>query len=445
MRKYFKFQNLTVKTLFRKFQIVLFLFFKTFKYLSKVFKTLSIFTTILCCFRAQLTITFGVNKVVKLESDGTLQVKSTISLVWNDTDWSWFTNTDSDWDLPETILVPAGDLWTPRFQLANCESENCVIAAANKTRVIITNVGTVLLIIEPLVTASCEMDFRLFPFDNQTCKLEFQMPDHLIVDDYGQSGVNETTKFANDVLSDLQIDLQPDTQLLSTAYASDEWLLRDVSVGFTDFQFNVYKKVNSTWKIQDEELEIHRSGFVVQLSVHRHAGYFVSNLIVPLFIVQVCGLFTVLLPGTSDGRLNLAVTVLLGFIFVQTITASVMPKSDDNPLVSQYIIGALVLSVFNLATCAICSSIASFPAENAPPPVIRFFAHHPKELFFLLCPRRGLLRLLRRYRQSRAPAAGAQDTLLQTQSPVNMASPPVNFAAIHSTVSENGSRTTAEM
>ena len=63
------------------------------------------------------------NKLVKLESDGTLQVKSTFSLVWNDTHWSWHTNTSTGWALPDTILVPAGDLWTPRFQLANCESE----------------------------------------------------------------------------------------------------------------------------------------------------------------------------------------------------------------------------------------------------------------------------------------------------------------------------------
>lgn len=383
-------------------------------------------------FGLQLAITFGVNKVVKLDADGTLQVKSTMSLVWNDTNWAWITSTASGWALPDTILVPASDLWTPRFQLANCESESCVIVAPNKTRVIITSVGTVILILEPLLKASCEMDLSLFPFDNQTCKLEFQMPDHLIVDNVEQQSDSNDANFAKEVLSDLQIDVHLDTQLLANAYASDEWLLRDVAATFTDFQFKLYKKGNnSQWSVTNDDVEIHRSGFVVSLFVHRHSGYFVANLIVPLFIVQVCGLFTVLLPGTSDARLNLAVTVLLGFIFVQTITASVMPTSDDNPYISQYVIGSLVLSVCNLAGCAVCSSIASFPQHKAPPPGVRFLAHHPRELLRFLCPRRDLFRRSSSRRRRQAPQRGSTAAAADSDAPVDVASlrSPVNMAS----------------
>ena len=106
----------------------------------------------------QLYITFGVNKLVKLESDGSMVVKATLALKWTDLAWSWDINTTSGWALPEHILVPAGDLWHPRFLLANCESENCIVEPRNETRVIIDNNGTVLSIIEPLLRASCEMN-----------------------------------------------------------------------------------------------------------------------------------------------------------------------------------------------------------------------------------------------------------------------------------------------
>ena len=112
----------------------------------------------------------GVNTLVSLESDGAMLVKATIALKWKDVAWSWETNTTSGWALPEHILVPARNVWHPRFLLANCESDNCIVEPRNDTRVIIDNNGTILSILEPLLQASCEMNLwvckRKCPFVN---------------------------------------------------------------------------------------------------------------------------------------------------------------------------------------------------------------------------------------------------------------------------------------
>ena len=90
------------------------------------------------------------------------------------------------------------------------------------------------------------------------------------------------------------------------------------------------------------------------------------------------------LPARSEARLNLAVTVLLGFIFIQTIVAGLMPKSNDWPFISKYVISSLVLSVFNLAACAVCVGIASLDRpENANPPLFLRWASY--DLWHLRC------------------------------------------------------------
>ena len=217
---------------------------------------------------------------------------------------------------------------------------------------------------------------QLFPFDLQECKLEFQMPDHLIIDDNNKNLSDIDNKFAARILSDLTLNIKQNKQLVSVVYPSDEWLLYDVNLTFQDYEFKLFKKEGEKWKRTKKTLEIYRSGFVLNLKAARNSGYFVSNLIIPLLVVVVCGLFTIFLPGHSDARLNLAVTVLLGFIFVQSIIASVTPKSDENPLISQYVRWSLILSAFNLAACAVCLGIYQLPENSKPPRGLRWASHN---------------------------------------------------------------------
>ena len=212
------------------------------------------------------------------------------------------------------------------------------------------------------------------------------MPDHLIVDDSKEELSDSENKFVKDVLSDLVLDINDYRQMVAVVYQSDEWLLADVHTSFKDFEFKMYKEEKGRW-VRAESLELYRSGFMVSLYAKRNHGYYVSNLIVPMLIVVVCGLFTIFMPGHSDARLNLAVTVLLGFIFVQTIIASQMPKSDDNPLISQYVMWSMVLSIVNLAACAVCVGIGELPEDSKPLIGIQWASHHVGRIIKRHCQR----------------------------------------------------------
>ena len=91
------------------------------------------------------------------------------------------------------------------------------------------------------------------------------MPDHLIIDDKNKHLSYKENKFVKDVLSDLVLDINDDRQMAAVVYQSDEWLLADVITGFKDFYFNMYKNKSGKWMKTDNDLEIHRSGFIVYL------------------------------------------------------------------------------------------------------------------------------------------------------------------------------------
>ena len=244
------------------------------------------------------------------------------------------------------------------------------------------------------------------------------MPDHLIIDDKSKQLSHKENQFVSDVLSDLALAINENSQMATVVYQSDEWLLADVTTESGDFEFNMFRKQNGTrkWIKTDDDLEIHRSGFKVYLKVKRHTGYYVSNLIVPLLIVVLCGLFTIFLPGHSDARLNLAVTVLLGFIFVQTIIASITPKSEDNPLISQYVTWSLILSMISLAASAVCVGIGQLSENSTPPKGLRLISYH-------------MLHLIK-HRIQRLRAPKASSTIGRTKAELRTATDEVPQSAI---------------
>ncbi len=112
---------------------------------------------------------------------------------------------------------------------------------------------------------------------------------------------------------------------------------------------------NYTWKYFDgSRVEMQGSpGFRVRIDLRRVPHYFVLNLIVPVAVVSWVGFLSVLLPANSSDKLSLAITVLLGFLFIQTIIAELIPKSASIPLISYYVLFSLIFSAYNVSATAL--------------------------------------------------------------------------------------------
>ena len=109
---------------------------------------------------------------------------------------------------------------------------------------------------------------------------------------------------------------------------------------------------------------LHRIKFFV-------SGYYFYNLITPVLIIVSIGFFTVFLPPFSGDKINLAVTSLLGFLFVQEIIAELMPKSESIPCLAIYVERALLVSTFNVAACSCIVAVYNLPKERRPPIFLR--------------------------------------------------------------------------
>lgn len=98
------------------------IFFCSPKAVLKVINSKMLFVVLHC---SQLNVGFGVHKLVKLDSDGAMEVKARFELIWIDPKWSWNLTMTCGLKMPSRIIMPYSDLWHPRFHLINCESDNC--------------------------------------------------------------------------------------------------------------------------------------------------------------------------------------------------------------------------------------------------------------------------------------------------------------------------------
>ena len=59
----------------------------------------------------------------------------------------------------------------------------------------------------------------------------------------------------------------------------------------------------------------------------------IYNLIVPVLLVAFTGIASVFIPTQTDSKLNVPITVVLTFIFLQALVASMSPKTPISPIV----------------------------------------------------------------------------------------------------------------
>ena len=90
-----------------------------------------------------------------------------------------------------------------------------------------------------------------------------------------------------------------------------------------------------------------------------------------MLIIVSIGFFTVFLAPFSGDKINLAVTSLLGFLFVQELIAELMPKSESIPCLAIYVVRALLVSTFNVAACSCIVAVYNLPKERRPPIFVR--------------------------------------------------------------------------
>ena len=296
-----------------------------------------------------LSFRFSLHSLQELENSGSLVMTTSYVFAWPDENRIW---AGEGIVHPFGIVaIPVSELWYPKFVLAQCQSDNCIIQPDEGQLVYVLSFGIVILKYIKVIHTQCDMKLSKFPFDTQTCKIGF------FLSDYGafhvtMFAVNETWQFFD--------------------YSNEEWAL----ISSTDYVKNwparvFLRKPDGTW---NRERENHTyegifTGFEVSLTFKRYPDYYLYNLFLPVVIISVVGLISVLLPSESSDRINMSITVLLGYIFIQSLMAALIPKVPKAPYVADYVLEAMVLSALNTVLSVIVIAIHNLKSE--PPHIIK--------------------------------------------------------------------------
>ena len=146
------------------------------------------------------------------------------------------------------------------------------------------------------------MDLRYFPFDEQTCHVQF----------------------VNWVYTALALNFTVQNPTVDTeAYsANGEWDLKS-AVQFS----SIYEM---------EEAQISLPMFQMSLKIQRVPTFFLLNVVMPSFMITILSVLVYWLPYESGEKVSMGITVLLSFSIVLLMISDVTPRNGNKmPILSK--------------------------------------------------------------------------------------------------------------
>ena len=113
-------------------------------------------------------------------------------------------------------------------------------------------------------------------------------------------------------------------------------------------------------------LRFENSSVRLVVNAKRTSSYYVFNLIAPLLVIVAISVFTAILPSDSEQKPEIQLTVMLAFVFYQSVLSERVPKSEAMPLLGLYVMYAILLSALHLMCCHLVIRISHL--HNSRPP-----------------------------------------------------------------------------
>ena len=169
----------------------------------------------------------------------------------------------------------------------------------------IFNDGNMSLHFPSIVTSLCTIDITHFPFDTQSCSLQF-----------GSWAYNG---------NDLDCRKEADEMDLSAFVRSIEWDIVSAPIQY-----------NETYYTTETGEYIKFPSVTFTVNLRRKPLFYILNIISPCLLITFVAVFGFLLPPESGEKVNLSVTVLLSLAVFQLLVLETMPASGETvPLIGE--------------------------------------------------------------------------------------------------------------
>ena len=118
----------------------------------------------------------------------------------------------------------------------------------------------------------------------------------------------------------------------------------------------MWRRENELW---------HKDVLVLSIFALRHSSYYMTNIIIPLLIVNLLAVASVAYPSGSSERPNTLLTVVLAYCFFQSVLASLLPHTRYDSLIALYLMWSMVSAVAQLLVSFLLIAFNA-KAETAP-------------------------------------------------------------------------------
>ena len=229
-----------------------------------------------------------------------------IRLKWQDELIEW--NPD-DYNDTHSIKVAANDVWLPQFILQNSAEDNQNMLRSSKYDIVnLNSSGYMELTHQDHYTAICNMNFKYYPFDEQTCEIIFS------------SWSYDVTK--------LDMTLE--------SYSADSSRFA-YNTGWGLVRFEASKNT------QQGRNGLTYPAVTYEIRIRRRPIMPVFYLVLPNLLINITAIMSFILPCDSSERCTLGITIYLSMVIYLLLFESLIPVSDVLPVIVAYISVSLVM------------------------------------------------------------------------------------------------------
>ncbi|XP_056870045.1 5-hydroxytryptamine receptor 3A-like isoform X1 [Takifugu flavidus] len=189
-----------------------------------------------------------------------------------------------------------------------------------------------------VLTSTCKLDLKLFPFDMQICNLSFgsmSFPDDIIS---MRARTNDSTLFR---LSE------------QTIVTHGEWALKNIDITL----------------INETKVGFSQSALVYTITILRKPLLYVVNFIVPLFYLLILDLASFFISEARGEKLGFKITILLSISVLLLILKDILPSTEDNlPMIANFCVGIFALvgiSVLEAMVVTFLSDLDGYCDQNS--------------------------------------------------------------------------------
>lgn len=238
------------------------------------------------------------------ETSGLFSISAFTNVAWNDERLAW-QSYPAPYSQIGDIELALGDVWKPDISLANPISKVTKTGSSSDSLLRFDSDGNGSWLFGDVLDASCDIIVTDFPFDTQTCDIQF------IAWGYYP---NELT-------------LKAQTEVSMLYYSENaEWVIKQ-----TSSTNNLYG------------LPFIKFTFVLE----RRTAFFVVNIFIPVILLTILTTMGFYLPTDSGERVGYSITCLLSVSVFMTIVSDNLPRSSK----PMSILGSFLMTDFIL--CAI--------------------------------------------------------------------------------------------